>query len=602
MARSLMNQLQMSGSLSYSDSATPGAGMVAAQELQTDLNNLRALVKDIKGGSNWYESAPSDVQLADLHVHLDASGADQLVIKKDIKSADAMAIYTEAGNVALYAADAAAFAVVEDVKFKASAISDVATIAAKTATDLALSADSGRMITMNVAGGAAELQVAGNQVTVVGNFVVQGTTVTVDAETSVVKDPIFQLGGESDGLGGVIAPSTDDNKDRGLSFQWHNGTSAKVGFFGFDDSTGKFTFVPEATITGEVVAGTPGAVVFGAITGEGSTFGDIQVDVNDGYVESINSKQLALRSALNAVLIDDAADVKGKFRVLDGSAAQQFMVDTAGNLWAAGTATVQGTTTLSGSIELSNAAKDVFVKGAQAEALAFKVGAQKHLVLDTQSNALKLVGDRLELQDGGGSRKARFDTYAEGVGIYAEAKLQLSGTHVQVSSAPLELLSAAAQRVSFKDGGGFEKAFIEKDMTGNLVIESSAAEILLDDKNRVDAMLAGYADGVKLSDTAAEWTAYEAVFGTSKSLIAAITAAGGGAAARADEVKTAPSGALAISGMDLTAIPAGQRGARVQVYLNGVLQKPTADYAITSATELTFTYALNADLVTVLYR
>lgn len=600
MARSLMNQLQMSGSLTYTDAATPGLGMVSAQELQADLNNIRALVKDIKGGSNWYDAAPAAVQLSDLDRHLDASSTSGIfVVKSDIKSDDAMAIYTQSGNVSLYAVDAAAFAVVEDVKFKASAISEVATIAAKAATDLELQAASGQTIKLNINGGAAELQVAGTQVTVVGNFVVQGTTVTVDAETSVVKDPIFQLGGESDGAGGVVAPTTDDNKDRGLSFQWHNGTAAKVGFFGFDDSTGKFTFVPEATITSEVVAGTRGGLDAGA-----SSFGDVQVDVNDGYVESINSKQLKLKSDLNAVFIDDAAEVNGMLSVVD-TGVMKFTADQAGNFWSQGKGTVSGALTVSGSLDLSNAAKIVEIKGADAAALAFKVGAQAHLVLDTAGSALKLVGNRLELQDAGGARKGRFATYADGAGIYADAKLQLSGTHVQVSNAPVELLAAGAHRVSFKDGGGNEKAYIEKDATGNLVMASLAAEILLDDKNRADAALAtlsaAYNGGIKLSDTAAEWEAFEDTFGT-KSLIAALTAAGGGSATRADEIKTAAPGAIAISGMDLTAIPSAARGARVQVYLNGVLQKPTADYAITSATELTFTYGLSADLVTVLYR
>jgi len=606
MARTLMNQLQMSGSLAYADSASPGAEMAAASSIQADLNNIRALVKDIKGATNWYDAAPSNVQLADLDTHLNASGAD-LVVKTDIKSADAMGIFTEAGNLVLSASDAAAFTIVEQVAFKERAISGVQSITAQGSSDLELNAASGKQIKMNIDGGTAELQVAGTQVTVVGNFVVQGTTVTVDAETSVVKDPIFQLGGESDGLGGVVAPTLDDNKDRGLSFQWHNGTAAKVGFFGFDDSTGKFTFIPDATITGEVVAGSAGSVVFdaisaGAISAAGSTFGDVQVDITDGYVESINGKQLALKSDLNAVLVDDAADVKGKFRILDGSGAEKLIASQGGALWMAGAAVIEGKATVSGSLDLSNAAKTVEIKGATAESLAFAVGAQKHLVIDTANSAMKLLGDKLELQTAAGAKKVELYTDGTDGLLHAEAVLHLSGTMVQVDNVALELHAAGAQKVSFTDAAGVEKAFIQKDASNNLVVESSAAEILFDDANRAAATLSGYANGIKLSDAAAEWEAFEAVFGT-KSIIAAVTAAGGGAAARADEVKTVnASTAFGVTGMDLTAIPAGQRGYRVQVYVNGMLQKPTADYAISSATELTLTYALSADLVTVLYR
>ena len=89
--------------------------------------------------------------------------------------------------------------------------------------------------------------------TVGGNLTVNGTTFTINSTTVTVDDPIFSLGGDT-------APVTDDNKDRGIEFRWHNGSVAKLGFFGFDDSTGKFTFVPDATNTSEVFSGTKGTI------------------------------------------------------------------------------------------------------------------------------------------------------------------------------------------------------------------------------------------------------------------------------------------------------------------------------------------------------
>jgi hypothetical protein len=99
---------------------------------------------------------------------------------------------------------------------------------------------------------------AGSAGTVVieGNLTVNGTQTTVNSTTVTIDDPIFVLGGDS-------TPSSDDNLDRGIEFQWHNGTSAKLGFFGFDDSTGEFTFVPDATDTSSVISGTAGNVAFG---------------------------------------------------------------------------------------------------------------------------------------------------------------------------------------------------------------------------------------------------------------------------------------------------------------------------------------------------
>ena len=99
-----------------------------------------------------------------------------------------------------------------------------------------------------------------------GNLTVSGTTTTVNSTTVTVDDPILTLGGDT-------APGSDDNKDRGIEFRWHNGSSAKIGFFGFHDSTGKFTFIPDASNSSEVFSGTAGTVV--ATTFEGNLTGTI---------------------------------------------------------------------------------------------------------------------------------------------------------------------------------------------------------------------------------------------------------------------------------------------------------------------------------------
>jgi len=89
--------------------------------------------------------------------------------------------------------------------------------------------------------------------TVSGNLVVNGSTTTINSTTTTLDDPIFTLGGDT-------VPTSDDNKDRGIEFRWHDGSLAKVGFFGFDDSTGKFVFIPNATNTSEVFSGTKGTI------------------------------------------------------------------------------------------------------------------------------------------------------------------------------------------------------------------------------------------------------------------------------------------------------------------------------------------------------
>ena len=97
-------------------------------------------------------------------------------------------------------------------------------------------------------------------VSVGGTLTVNGTTTTVNSTTVTVDDPIFTLGGDT-------APGSDDNKDRGIEFRYHTGSAAKVGFFGYDDSAGAFTFIADATNSSEVFSGTAGNVAFGNIAG-----------------------------------------------------------------------------------------------------------------------------------------------------------------------------------------------------------------------------------------------------------------------------------------------------------------------------------------------
>jgi|TARA_R110001583_G_scaffold12215_5_gene54338 hypothetical protein len=106
----------------------------------------------------------------------------------------------------------------------------------------------------------------GGNLTVTGDFTVNGTTTTVNSSVTTVDDPVFTLGGDS-------APGSDDNKDRGIEFRYHTGSAAKIGFFGFDDSTGKFTFIPDASNSSEVFSGTAGTIV--ATTFEGNLTGNV---------------------------------------------------------------------------------------------------------------------------------------------------------------------------------------------------------------------------------------------------------------------------------------------------------------------------------------
>ena len=151
----------------------------------------------------------------------------------------------------------------------------------------------------------------GQNLTVTGNLTVNGTTTTVNSTVTTLDDPILTLGGDS-------APSSDDNKDRGVEFRWHDGSAAKVGFFGFDDSTSKFTFIPDATNTSEVFAGSVGNVLFGG----GEFSGDLVVDTSVLKVDSANNRVgIGTASPQKTLHVaDTTADVEiARFEGADGN-------------------------------------------------------------------------------------------------------------------------------------------------------------------------------------------------------------------------------------------------------------------------------------------
>ena len=120
--------------------------------------------------------------------------------------------------------------------------------------------------TITTSSGDLTLNAAGGEVIIAGNLQVDGTTTTVNSTVVTVDDPIFRLGGDGN--------ASDDNKDKGIAFAWHNGSAAKVGFFGFDESDSTFTFIPDSTESGsQIMSGTVGNAKFTALTLAGALDG-----------------------------------------------------------------------------------------------------------------------------------------------------------------------------------------------------------------------------------------------------------------------------------------------------------------------------------------
>jgi hypothetical protein len=90
-----------------------------------------------------------------------------------------------------------------------------------------------------------------------GNLTVNGTSTLINSTVVTIDDPVFNVGGTDT----YVVP---DIMDRGVSFHYYN-SGNKIGFFGRNNITGCFTYIPDAVETNNVYTGTPGCATFGTL-------------------------------------------------------------------------------------------------------------------------------------------------------------------------------------------------------------------------------------------------------------------------------------------------------------------------------------------------
>ena len=260
-------QTDGSGNLSFATSTSTVAGAS-----DTDISSASSGHILIHDGSDSFDNKPisGDATLA-------ASGA--LTIADDAVDADKLA----ASAVVIGSLSAGMLVIESEGIGSNDNDNTIATSAAIkdyvdtqiTAQDLDFQGDTGGALsidldseTLSIVGTTNEIETAGSgnqiqiglpdNVTIAGNLTVSGTTTTVNSTTVSIADPVFEIGDDS----------SDDNLDRGIKFKY-NSSGAKVGFFGFDDSTGKFVALGAATDSSSTFSGTALDAVFGGVEASG---------------------------------------------------------------------------------------------------------------------------------------------------------------------------------------------------------------------------------------------------------------------------------------------------------------------------------------------
>ena len=259
----------------------PSADGSSGQVLGTDGNgtlSFTSTTSTLAGATDTNISGPSSGQVL---VYDGSDSFDNVSISGDatLASNGALTIANGAVETAMVADDAVTLAKIADavIVTETEGISSndndttLPTSAAvkdyvdsqDTAQDLDFQADSGGALSIDLDSETMVFAGTANEITTTGS----GNTVTiglpdnvtiVNSTTVSIADPVFEIGDDS----------SDDNLDRGIKFKY-NSSGAKVGFFGFDDSTGKFIALGSATDSSSTFSGTALGAVFGGLEASG---------------------------------------------------------------------------------------------------------------------------------------------------------------------------------------------------------------------------------------------------------------------------------------------------------------------------------------------
>ena len=122
------------------------------------------------------------------------------------------------------------------------------------------------------------LDVGGNTV-INGSLTVHGNMISISTSEYIIEMPTIELGKVAN-----MSLGSNDGRDRGIEFFWYDevASAQKEGFFGFDNSSQKFTFIPRSSYIGtgdsDIFAGTPGTAVFGTVEANVIATGDSTFD------------------------------------------------------------------------------------------------------------------------------------------------------------------------------------------------------------------------------------------------------------------------------------------------------------------------------------
>jgi hypothetical protein len=235
---------------------------------------------------------------------------------------------------------------------------------------------------LNVTGNA---NIDGNTI-IGGNLTVNGTTTSVHSNVTTLDDPVVKVGAGSVAAG--------DGLDRGVNFDWGNGTVVKTGFFGFDIQTQRFTFKPDSSATTEDYSAPWGDAQFHnlflsgnqTIDGTFNVTGPVDFDSTlnvDGNTTLVGS--LSVGTTLDVTGVTTLVSQLNANGGINCDSGQFIVADTSGNVSTQGTLEVASATILSSTLNVVGAAdldSTLNVDGAVTLKSTIALGSSGQMTID----------------------------------------------------------------------------------------------------------------------------------------------------------------------------------------------------------------------------
>ena len=345
-----------------------------------------------------------------------------------------------------------------------------------------------------------DFDIDGNAI-IEGNLTVNGVTTTVNSTVVTLDDPIITLGGDT-------APASNDAKDRGVEFRYYDST-ARLGFFGWDNSAARYALYHNATNSSEAFSGTRSGLDAGSIklfdttnatnsasgtliVGGGAGIG-LDLYVGDDLVVADNG------SFGGNVGITGTLDVTDDFAV-----ATTFTVDAqTGNTFANGTFNVNGNSTIgnqssdshtvNGTVQFNQAVTGA----ARFNIRDLKVGTDAANEIGTTSGNLILdsTGGTVNITDNAdvdGNLNVDGNTQIDGtLTVDGNVTLGNAGTDAHVVTGTVTFNQAITSTDITADSVkiGVDGATEISTTTGNLILDSAGGKVHITDNAEVDGNL-----------------------------------------------------------------------------------------------------------------